>query len=131
MKRWQAELVQVIDERILIGTNKQAFPYRTRYGAPLDAGYYLLLRHAGQPHQYRRGVVFFGPFTSENQADTLLHSSRYLGLLTGERALTPAHATTPTFVASARHNISTLPVLLRRPEHHAHAADKSVRINFR
>ncbi|MGB8337728.1 MAG: hypothetical protein WCD07_06680 [Burkholderiales bacterium] len=111
MKSWQAEIVRVTDNHILTNADQESFPYQTRYGTELDPGHYLVLKMAGMQRQYKNGVVFFGPFASDAQAEMVLQSSRYLGLLTGK---SPRSASV-TDIQPEQNKIN-LPILLRRRE---------------
>jgi hypothetical protein len=110
MKSWQAEIVRVMDKHLLLNTKQEFFPYHTHYGTELDPGHYLVLKMADIKRQYTNGVVFFGPFLSESQAEVVLQSSRYLGLLTGKNPDRTLPHTLP-----ARKD-ADLPILLRRRE---------------
>ena len=72
MKSWQAEIVRVMDNHTLTNSALESYPYKTRHGTKLDSGYYLALRRASMQRQYTNGVVFFGPFISEGQAELVL-----------------------------------------------------------
>jgi hypothetical protein len=111
MKSWQAEIVRVMDNHQLLNTEQELFPYQTHYGTQLDPGHYLVLKMAGIENQYTNGVVFFGPFVSERQAEVVLHSSRYLGLLTGKDK---GRTSLPHIVPESKN--ANLPILLRRRE---------------
>jgi hypothetical protein len=109
MKSWHAEIVRVTANHLLSNAAQEAFPYQTRYGTELDPGHYLVLKMDGDEHQYTNGVVFFGPFVSHTQAEVVLQSSRYLGLLTGNKheKITP-----PQNLPHGE--VTNLPILLRR-----------------
>jgi hypothetical protein len=110
MRSWQAEIVCVVDKHFLTNTDHESFPYQNHYGTPLDPGHYLALRMAGMSRQYKHGIVFFGPFVSETQAEILLQSSRYLDLLTAQRAEKMPASRAPLRKVDGDMN---LPVLLR------------------
>jgi hypothetical protein len=123
MRTWQAEIVCVVDKHYLTNTDQEAFPYQTHYGTPLDPGHYLALRMAGMSRQYKHGIVFFGPFVSETQAEILLQSSRYLDLLSGKR---PEKIPAPRALPREVDGDMNLPVLLRwRDPNHYLASEKS------
>ncbi|MGB8855802.1 MAG: hypothetical protein WCC58_03910 [Burkholderiales bacterium] len=109
MKSWQSEIVHVLDQHVLTDSTGQTFPYHTRNGTELDCGHYLVLKMAETERQYLKGVVFFGPFISEMQAEMVLHSSRFFGLLTGK--IEASRLTPPLHYYQ---NDSRLPLLLRR-----------------
>jgi hypothetical protein len=114
MKSWQAEIVRILDNHTLTTTEQESYPYQTHYNTQLDPGHYLVLKMSGTVRQYKSGVVFLGPFVSETQAELVLQSSRYLGLLTGKSA----EKTTPRNTVPVRSDDSNLPILLRRQEPH-------------
>jgi hypothetical protein len=118
MKSWQAEIVRVMDNHLLLNTEHELFPYQTHYGTELDLGHYLVLKMGGIKRQYTNGVVFFGPFVSEAQAKVVLQSSRYLGLLTGNNP----DRTFPPQALPARKD-ANLPILLRPREPHHRVTD--------
>jgi hypothetical protein len=111
MKSWHAEIVRILRNHRLSNAELEFFSYNTHHGTELDQGYYLVLKKADMAHQYTHGVVFFGPFASETQAQVVLQSSRYLGLLTGNsQDKTPNTTTT----ASVQGDKEKVPILLRR-----------------
>ncbi len=111
MKSWNAEIVRVMNNHLLTTTEQESFPYQTHYGTELDPGHYLVLKMDGIERQYTSGVVFFGPFASQTQAEVVLQGSRYLGLLTGTRQDKPA---LPSSLPERKE--ANLPILLRRRE---------------